>query len=208
MSEFITVTDIKQNEKKASLFGIYTEDGFAFSLSDKGLFETGVSVGKQYTAEEFAEISAYATEEKVFRRAVYLLGNRDYGSEELVRKLADEGENGEKAVARLVELGYINDRAYAEKIIDRTVATYGVRRVKEELKKRFLSPEVWQDLLEEKCSQSEETVYDHLCIKARGKDLSDPREKQKIFAFFLRRGFLADDIRAAFRRYGQEVDDE
>ncbi len=201
----VSIREIRQSEGGAQ-FGVYTEDGYAFSLSAKGIYDTGISVGKTYGAEAFEEIRCYAAEEKVFRRAVYLLGNRDYGSEELLRKLAAEGENGEKAVARLVSLGYIDDVAYARKVIARYAPSYGRRRVETELKKRFLSREVYEELLENLWDEAPETIREELCRRMRGQEIRDRKEYQKMFAYFLRRGYDAEEIRQAFGEYKEDTD--
>lgn len=201
----VSIRELRQSEGGA-LFGIYTEDGYAFSLSAKGIYDTGVSVGKVYEAEAFEEIRCYAAEEKVFRRAVYLLGKRDYGSAELLRKLAEEGENGQKAVERLLALGYIDDVAYAQKVIARYAPAYGRRRVELELKKRFLPREIYEDLLEDRWQETPQIIREELCRRLHGQEIRDRKEYQKMFAYFLRRGYDAEEIRQAFGEYKEDID--
>ena len=108
--------------------------------------------------------------------------------------------------AKLLELGYLDDDAYADMIIEKYAARYGSGRVAEELKKRFLPKEIWEDKLAS--LDLTEDAYAALCAKARGKDLSDRKEKEKAYGFLVRHGYGPEDIRSAFRRYGQEIEEE
>ncbi len=52
------ITDIKEAEK-SSRFNVFTEEGYAFSLSAKGIFECEIAVGKVFSEAEFENILHY-----------------------------------------------------------------------------------------------------------------------------------------------------
>ena len=56
------ITDIKEAEK-SSRFNVFTEEGYAFSLSAKGIFECEIAVGKVFSEAEFENILHYVEEE-------------------------------------------------------------------------------------------------------------------------------------------------
>ena len=115
------ITEIKE-AKKSTRFNVFTEEGFAFSLSAKGIFECKISAGKVFSEEEFERIKRYAEDEKTFSEAVRLLGYRDFSEKELLRRMRRDGTDGTKAVEKLVELGYIDDERYARGLIEKSVS--------------------------------------------------------------------------------------
>lgn len=198
----IKIKEIKEAEK-SSRFNIFTEEGFAFSLSAKGIYENGVAIGKEYTEEEYEELLKVVEAEKVFSAAVRLLGYRDYSEKELISRLAQKGMDGTEAVSKLVEMGYINDEKYAESIIGKYLSSYGKRRIEEELKKRKIDRQVWEPLLSETCCDLSSAAYEVLCKKQKMNPFADRKEKEKVYAFLVRKGYSHDEIKSALYQYEQ-----
>ena len=80
---------------------------------------------------------------KVFDRAVMLLGLRAHGQKELRDKLVQKGassEHAEQAVAKLVDMGFLNDEEYAQAVARAACDKgHGVLRVEIELESRWIS---------------------------------------------------------------------
>ena len=203
----IVVTDIRQSDK-GGLFSIYTQRGFEFSLSAKGLADTGMRVGSTFTQDEFDSMREYAMEEKAYRHAVYLLGFRAYSASELTNKLSEYGRYAEQAVARLEQQGYVDDAAYADDIIEKYRHKYGQIRLKQELRRRGVSTEIFEDKLYAAYDDVVPDIQRHITEKLRGKVPADIKERNRIFTFLMRRGYEADDIRRALEIYcGQDIED-
>ena len=199
----ITVTDIRVSEK-GGLFSVYSQRGFEFSLSAKGLTDSGIREGSVFSEEEFDRISAFAAREKVYRHAVYLLGFRGYSSAELLEKLSRCGEDGTEAVARLEAEGYIDDGTYAEDIIEKYRNKYGPGRVREELRRRGIPSELWRDKLQAAYADPVQDIVERISEKLRGNAVSDKKERDRLFSFLIRRGYSSEDVKRAMTLYFEQ----
>ena len=150
------------------------------------------------------------TAEETRKKALALLDRRDYGSAELCAKLVEKGaepDDAELAVARMVELGFVNDSNYAAMVVRHYAAKgYGVSRVREELRRRKLDRELWDSALEE-MPEPDDAVDTLLRSKMRGKG-SDRDALRRAGAALMRRGFTWDAVKAATDRYMAEMECE
>ena len=142
-------------------------------------------------------------------KALQLLDKRDYSRTELLRKLAekdfDEAEATE-AVDRLVELGFVDDARYAPIIVRHYAAKgYGAQRVRQELQRRGIPKELWDEAMEQ-MPQQDDTV-DRLLRSRLKSDAPDRAELKKASDFLLRKGYGWDEIKAALARYNSEIED-
>ena len=142
-------------------------------------------------------------------KALQLLDKRDYSRAELLRKLAekdfDEAEATE-AVDRLVELGFVDDARYAPIIVRHYAAKgYGAQRVRQELQKRGIPRELWDEAMEQ-MPQQDDTV-DRLLRSRLKSDAPDRAELKRAQDFLLRKGYGWDEIKAALARYNCEIEE-
>ena len=142
--------------------------------------------------------------ESTKKRALKILGSRNFSEKEMYKRLVGKGEADEaaaEAVRWLVELGYINDSNYAALIVRHYAAKgYGEARVRDELYKRGIPRELWDECLSE--LDSEETgdaALEFLKKKLRGSD--DKDDLRRASDALVRRGFNYNDARAAIHRY-------
>ena len=201
----IKITDIRSQEK-GGLYSIFTQEGFAFSLTPKGIFESGVSIGREYTEKEFKNLTEYAENEKAYRYAVHLLGYRDYSENELKNKLKLKGYKGDKAVSRLVEQGYVNDLKYAGALIEKYKSKYGKRRIEDELNRHMIKKETYQALLNDDNSDMSEKIYQRLKERMKNLPFEDRRDRDKAYQYFVRQGYGYDEISRAFRMYNENIE--
>ena len=142
-------------------------------------------------------------------KALQLLDKRDYSRAELLRKLAekdyDEAEATE-AVDRLVELGFVDDARYAPIIVRHYAAKgYGPQRVRQELQRRGIPKELWDEAMEQ-MPQQDDTV-DRLLRSKLKSETPDRAELKRASDFLLRKGYGWDEIKAAVARYNSEIED-
>ena len=146
------------------------------------------------------------TAEETRKKALALLDRRDYGSAELCAKLVEKGaepDDAALAVARMVELGFVNDSNYAAMVVRHYAAKgYGVSRVREELRRRKLDRELW-----DAAPEPDDAVDTLLRSKMRGKG-SDRDALRRAGAALMRRGFTWDAVKAATDRYMAEMECE
>jgi len=144
--------------------------------------------------------------ESTKKRALKILGNRSFSEKEMLKRLTSKGEteeNATEAVQWLVELGYINDSAYATLIVRHYAAKgYGVARVKDELYKRGIPRDMWDEKLEELSEEEmDDAAFEFLKKKLRGSD--DKDDLRRASDALVRRGFSYDDAKAAVKKYLQ-----
>ena len=135
---------------------------------------------------------------------------RPHSEKELRTKLAQKGASEadmEAVVALCLDYGFVNDEEYAGMIARHYAAMgYGPGRVRTELQRRGIPKELWDDALAE-MPENTDTIDRLLAAKLRGRDASDRKERDKAAAALFRKGYSWEDIRAALRRYGQDVEE-
>ena len=137
-----------------------------------------------------------------------ILSARAFGERELYERLVEKGEaeaDAAETVAWLAELHVLDDAEYAAMLVRHYGAKgCGPRRIREELRRRKLPPELWDEALEQLPEQ--DGALDRLLrARLRGKDpAEDPAAVKKATAALLRRGFGWEEIKAALERYPAE----
>ena len=147
--------------------------------------------------------------EKAKKRALRILGSRNLSEKELTKRLIDKGESAEDAeaaVAWLVELKYVDDDEYASQIVRHySKRGYGEARVRDELYRRGIPRELWDDKLGELDEVNmEDVALEFLNKKLRGS--TDKDDLRRATDALVRRGFSYDDARRALNSYVDSVD--
>ena len=146
--------------------------------------------------------------DKAYDCALRLLARRDHSVAELRRKLLQRGfpvEIIDGLTKRLLEIGYLDDRRYAERWVVAAIANsrgYGPR-LRLELQQRGVPSELAGTVvakLTEECDEAETLRH----LAARKFPDFDPgaatdRERRRVFGFLQRRGFSGSAIAAYFR---------
>ncbi len=177
-----------------------------------------VDVLNEYHLQKEMTLPESAIEEIIhandFRRAkewaLYLLDERDYSYIELYRKL--ERNYSEdiclEVCNRLSEIGCINDRRYSERLAEHYCVTkrFGLRRAREEMRKRGISNE----LITEALYQYEDTVPERiaeLIDKKYARYLTDEKGVQKVKAALVRQGYSFSEVNKALSEYEYETEE-
>ena len=138
------------------------------------------------------------------KRALKILGSRNFSAQEMTKRLTSKGEtqeDAEAAVSWLIELGYINDNDYATLIVRHYFAKgYGEARVRDELFKRGIPRDLWDEKISElDVDTSGDAALEFLKKKLRGSDNKD--DLRRASDALVRRGFSYDDARVAVGKY-------
>ena len=137
---------------------------------------------------------------KAKRRALYLLGSRQYCRGELMKKLLPTyGEDiARSAVDYVAELGYVNDEKYAPKLAEYLIHTkrWGLRRTRYEMLRRGLDEELVDNTLEEFSEEEIDEEITALLEKRYSAKIQDYDDRRRTIAAFARRGY---DYRAVKR---------
>lgn len=166
-------------------------------------------VGKQLEERELESLRSSAALSLCKNRALELLNYRPMSQKELRDKLIAKGEapgTAEDCVRWMAEQGFLNDARYAAMIARHYAAKgYGYGRVRQELRRRGVERELWEDAVEEMPEQDEK--LDRF-LSARLKDPRDRDQVRKVSAALLRRGYSWEEIRTALARRSAEIEDD
>lgn len=147
--------------------------------------------------------------EEAKAHALRILEKRDVSRAMLVDRLKKRGASeadANEVADWLCGLGVVDDRRFSELVVRHYAAKgYGLRRIREELHRRGIAKELWEEALA-KLPETEDTVYALLRQKLRGTG-GEPKDLQRAQGFLLRRGYSWEEIRGAMDRWKVEDED-
>lgn len=136
-------------------------------------------------------------------RALRIIGHRQMSVKEMTNRLVQKGESVETALETsewLIKIGAINDADYANTIVRHYAASsYGIGRIRDELYRRGIDKELWEEALRE-LPEMDESIYRILSRKLKGSK-PDKKELGRVTNGLYRRGFSWDEIKTAVDRY-------
>lgn len=112
----------------------------------------------------------------------------------------------EQAVTYLQENGYLNDRDYAQRYANDAVELkkHGTMRIKNDLRRKGIAPELIEAVLADLEIENTDTIKRILERKLPGIDLTDPKQKNRLVGYLLRRGYKYNEIFSALREYTED----
>jgi len=227
------INKLEPSKHKRDRWLVWLDDGSLIRLGESDVAARGLYAGKELDEEEVEELTSAQLRAKVKERALSLLSARPMSKKELLDKLTtpprrkpgqkreeepddpdtremqrEELQLAAQAVAdRLEELGVLDDHAYAFTVARHYADKgYGERRVRDELYRRGVPREYWEEALNETVPEDNGEALDALLNrKLRGAEPT--RENLKRASDYLvRRGFRWGDISDAVQRYKDRFD--
>lgn len=144
--------------------------------------------------------------------ALRLITFRDRTEKELREKLSEKGYEEtkiEEEIEFLKSYGYIDDKRYASRFISDAIKIkkWGKLRIRTELLRRGIKEDDFFFVLEEAlCEGSTDVIEEEIKRRFKNSDLSNIKERRRIFNFFLRRGFNSTDIKGEINRVSSFCD--
>ena len=161
---------------------VYLTGGDLLRITPEELLRFGLRPGQELTEDVLEEL----------RRAAARSQTRPREAQETAQWLAD--------------LGAVDDAAYAGVIARHYAAMgYGPGRVRQELQRRGVPRDLWEDALAQ-LPDPEEAIDKFLAAKLRGKT-PDRATLQRLSAALQRRGFQWQDIRPALARLDRDMEE-
>lgn len=178
------------------------EDGFSFPLYTREVSTYHIEVGKDISDETYHEIKDILLVKRSRARAMNLLVKKSFTVKELEKKLSDGGYP-EQIVAKAIEyvssFHYLDDKRYAYSYIAVKAPSTSKKMMELSLKRKGIDKEVFEkafsEYIESEGSYDTEAMIANL-IKKKGynPETATPKDKQKIFAFLMRKGFQSSDV--------------
>lgn len=204
-----TVTGIEEISKARCK--VYLEEEFAFVLYKGELSAYGIKLGKSLSEENYRCILNEVLSKRAKKRSLNLLKSRPYTEKRLREKLKEGGYPDaviEEALEYVKSYHYVDDYDYACQYIEYRKAADSRRKLEEALRNRGISGEILEQAFgaayESREEQEElEKAQIRRLLEKRGYDpaANDYKEKQKLFAYLMRKGFSGDLIRRVMEDY-------
>ena len=202
------IEEIKPSQRKKGRILVKFSDGSILRLTEDVVLSYGLRPGEELGEDRLAALRSDAAAAVVKTQAAEIVGSRALSRRELERKLQRRGaapEAVQGAADWLEDIGALDDGNYAG-VVARHYAQrgYGPGRVRQELQRRGVDREHWDDALRE-LPDSAVAIDAYIAKKCRGQ-VPDEKLRRRIVDGLLRRGFRWEEIRAGLGRFGAAED--
>ena len=188
---------------------VYLTGGDLLRITPEELLRFGLRPGQELTEDVLEELRRAAARSQTRQQAAELAAGRMLSRKELSDRLVKKGADPQEAQETaqwLADLGAVDDAAYAGVIARHYAAMgYGPGRVRQELQRRGVPRDLWEDALAQ-LPDPEEAIDKFLTAKLRGKT-PDRATLQRLSAALQRRGFQWQDIRPALARLDRDMEE-
>lgn len=201
------VTAIRQT--KRGRISVYVDDEFycvlhidVFALSD-------LVTGKPVEQERLEELRMQSEERIARERAISLLSARSYTEQGLYRKLCERADEqaAAAAVARMLELGLLDDADYARRYAADCIGLKGFsrRRTAQELQRKGIARDIIERTLQD-CEEDPQPAIARVIKRKYLRYLGDEKGVNKTTNALIRLGYHYGDIRAVINNFLEDVD--
>lgn len=210
------VTKIEAQKRHKDRYNIYIDETFAFGVSEATLAHFAIFKDQTVSKERSLTIQKYEAENQLFERALHYLSRALHTRQQVSDKLkilTQEERLITQTLARLEEMGFVNDRLYAESYT-RTAMTMqnkGPKKIRQELKLKGVSEADIAAGLKEYDEASLANNLHQLANKkyqAYKRRHSQTESLQKTRQFLYQKGFAGDAIQNAIADLKEETVDD
>jgi regulatory protein len=209
MRSSMQILKVEPSKKVKNRWLVHLENGSLLRVSESDLVAFSLYSGMELDEETLEELSRAAGLSAAKERALNLLTARSLSRKELIKRLVEKeetSEDAEQAADWLEELGLLNDGEYAKTVVQHYAAKgYGLYKIKDELYRRGVPKDIWEDALEGMVDTSD-AINDFLRKKLTSNQ-PDRKELKRVSDALSRRGYSWSEINEALRRYGAETEE-
>ena len=202
----MVIQELKPSKHVEGRWLAVLEDGSILRLGEGEVVGFALYAGKELSGEEADRLLDSVRRGELKKRAIELLMRKPQSRKELGRKLLEWEASEEAAEAvcdRMEELGYLDEREYAGRVVRHYAAKgFGERKLRDELYRRGIPRQLWDEALEQ-VEDNAAAIDAFLEKKLKGD--RDPRAVKKASDALARRGFSWSEISDALRRYGMDA---
>lgn len=205
----MTISKLAPSKRVEGRWLAFLEDGTILRIGENEVIDFALYAGKELSEEEAARLLESARRSGLKEKTLDLLSRKPQSRKELERKLQEWEASEEEAAAicdRMEELGYLNDTAYAERVVRHYSAKgYGVKKLRDELYRRGVPRDLWDEALLQ-AEDPSNTIDAFVAKKLAGKT-PDRKELKKVSDALARRGYSWSEISSALDRYSAECEE-
>ena len=199
-----TITRLESQVHNDDRVSVYLDGEFAFGIHEDLVVKHSLQVGATLTPEGVRELERDEQYVDAKQAALDYLAYKPRTEEEVRRKLRQEDVPSpviEDVIARLYELKYLDDEAYAHDYAHNRFSSkkYGPVRIRRELTERGVDRRLADAAVDELFAEVDVTAAAWTHAEKRWPRLAgedDPRRRrQKMYRYLRRRGFTSNTIR-------------
>lgn len=202
----MTISKLAPSKRVEGRWLAFLEDGSILRIGENEVIDFALYAGKELSEEEAARLLDAARRSGLKEKTLDLLSRKPQSRKELERKLQEWEASEEESVAicdRMEELGYLNDAAYAERVVRHYSAKgYGAKKLRDELYRRGVPRDLWDDALRQ--AEDPSDAIDAFVQKKLAGKIPDRKELKKVSDALARRGYSWNEISSALDRYNVE----
>ena len=199
------IAKVEKSKHKQGRVLVFPEEGELLRITEAELLPFGIYPGAELSDEQVDALREAARRSETKLRAARMASSRMLSKKELTDRLRRKGadpDEAAEAAERMEELGAVNDSAYAGVVVRHYAAMgYGRGRVEQELYRRGIPKELWEEALAE-LPDSADAIDTFLRGKLKGRK-PDRAELKRLSDALLRRGYSWNEIRPALNRLGE-----
>ena len=226
------IEKLEPSQHRQGRWLVWLDDASIVRVGEGDVVSLGLYAGKELTAAEGEALAAAGERSKLMERAMGLLAQRPMSRKELLDKLSapprqkrekypydklDEGsdlellqrqrevlrERAEGVADRLAELGLLDDGEYARTVVRHYAAKgYGPRKIRDELYRRGVPRELWEEALEER--EPDESQLEKLARQKLWGAEPTRENLKRVSDYLARRGYGWEEISSALDRIREE----
>lgn len=224
----MTIQELKPSAQKEGRWLVFLEDATIIRVSEADVADLGLYRGMELDEAQMQKLQDAAALSKLKTRALNIVSVRSVSRRELVKKLTarprktdseeflpEDAEAAREELAARAEtvadwlenLGLLNDEQYARDVVRWCGEKgYGVQRIRDELFRRGVPRQLWDQALEER-ADSDEAIDRFLRQKLKNWD-GDRKELKRVTDALARRGFSWSEISEGLERYEASIDED
>jgi len=203
----MVITDISNCKRNKNRVNVYVDGTFAFALYLETAMQYGLKKDMDITGLDLRKIAEDDEKKYSMDLALKYISYQMRSRRDVLKKLRQKeisDETAEWTTGKLEEMGYINDRAFAEMYAAELKERMGGRGIAHKLFEKGIDKEVAEETLQGLGSFREAAKIQAESLYEKYRDLDAKKAREKVFRTLAVRGFETEDILQAIREYGAQ----
>lgn len=202
---------VKIINDKLHLMRLILDDGQEVLIDKDVCFEKCLKVGFDFTEQELEDLIFESQYQRAKSRAIWYLDRADHTEKALYQKLVKAGFQAKpcaKVIARLVEVGLIDDNRYAENKAEKLLnANVSKREALQKMLQKGVGYDLAKSVLDNFDTDEVSQITNLIEKKYRTKLMAQNGTK-KVYDALVRKGFSYDAVKTALKKHIEESEEQ
>jgi regulatory protein len=208
------ITALRAQAKDPQRVNVFIDGEFAIGVGLTTITKTGLHVGKELSAEEFAKLEQTESGDKAYIAALRFLEARPRSIAEVRARLGRKDyapEAIDAAIARLAELDLLDDAAFARYWVENRQAyrPRGAGALRDELRRKGIDADVAAGVLSDDRLRGDESASAWSLARAALRKYADSANRsaftRRMGSYLQRRGYTFETIRPIVDQLWAEI---